>query len=491
MDVVLSAIAMALLVCVAFHFWRRGPMQEEMVEQKEISEMNLTNEQKEMEMKIRDALQDAKICASLVTPPARTPSDVVSATASVTVPSSSTTVGQVKSAVTQSGKNSDEPSASNGVSVRIERLMQMRSKYASATEFEIESSKDHWSELTAASGEHEENTETDVEIFQRWRKQWGHFFDYFGDSMILDQKIAEGGQAEIFKITSNSWFIDNYFLLKVFKEGYPLRELEKQFSLGMLYNKSSRGREYFSPCASPIHGATLLKNGRFAFMLKKHWGDLRKLIDLRMQHNQNQRPPFGKKEVGHIILRIALGMSQLHKHEIIHRDLKASNVLVSGRYDFLDDVNYFRELDPLRGKILLVDVADFECSGGVVGTGYWRAPEILQAVQLHDIKPHLFTEKSDVYSFSITCYEILTGCMPFEGLGRSDYNVVIEGQRPKLPEDIDPVLEALLNRCWNAEPSERPSFEEIYNCLKSIYRQESTVSKVLKRVKKSAKLFSL
>jgi Leucine-rich repeat (LRR) protein len=46
MGVVLGAIALALLVCVAFHFWRRGPVQEEMVEEsKEISEMNLTNEQ--------------------------------------------------------------------------------------------------------------------------------------------------------------------------------------------------------------------------------------------------------------------------------------------------------------------------------------------------------------------------------------------------------------------------------------------------------------
>jgi Leucine-rich repeat (LRR) protein len=45
MGVVLGAIAIAPLVCVAFHFWRRGPVQEEMAEEKEISEMNLTNEQ--------------------------------------------------------------------------------------------------------------------------------------------------------------------------------------------------------------------------------------------------------------------------------------------------------------------------------------------------------------------------------------------------------------------------------------------------------------
>jgi serine/threonine protein kinase len=41
---VLGAIAMALLVCVAFCFWRYRPVQEEMAEEKEISEMNLTNE---------------------------------------------------------------------------------------------------------------------------------------------------------------------------------------------------------------------------------------------------------------------------------------------------------------------------------------------------------------------------------------------------------------------------------------------------------------
>jgi Leucine-rich repeat (LRR) protein len=45
MGVVLGAIVMALLVCVAFHFWRRGPVQEEIVEEKGVSGINLTSEQ--------------------------------------------------------------------------------------------------------------------------------------------------------------------------------------------------------------------------------------------------------------------------------------------------------------------------------------------------------------------------------------------------------------------------------------------------------------
>lgn len=59
--------------------------------------------------------------------------------------------------------------------------------------------------------------------------------------------------------------------------------------------------------------------------------------------------------------KIAEGMDWLHRHNIVHRDLKAANVL-----------HTMNE----RGQACYV--ADYECSLGVVGTGFWRAPEILQ-----------------------------------------------------------------------------------------------------------------
>jgi hypothetical protein len=55
-------------------------------------------------------------------------------------------------------------------------------------------------------------------------------------------------------------------------------------------------------------------------------------------------------------------------------------------------------------------VADYECSIGVVDSRYWRVPEILEVVKnrtLHTT-PDVFTTKSDVYSYAMTCYEILT-----------------------------------------------------------------------------------
>jgi hypothetical protein len=379
-------------------------------------------------------------------------SEYVTATAST--PPSITTVDDVGPAST------GESSSSKGVSERIERLMQVRSEYGSDVEFEIDASRDHWSELSVSTSDEDEgNVESDVEVFEGLRRKWGGFFENWGDRLVVGEKIAEGGQAEIF----DAGWLGGEYVLKVFKEGYLLRDLVQQLPHGMLRNRPY-GWSFYAANACLINGATLLNNGRFAFHMRKYWGDLRKLIDFRMQRKGNQSPPFTHPEVGGILLSVATGMQQLHKCDIVHRDLKASNVLVRS--------NSSKAFDPMN-VAFVCDVADFECSVGVVGTGYWRAPEVLQGVRDHNIKPRLFTKKVDVYSYAMTCYEVITGCVPFEEFGGNCcYNVVIEGERPRLPRNVDPSLQTLLSRCWHKNPLERPSFDEIRECLMKIYPPE-------------------
>ena len=390
-----------------------------------------------------DALHGAKLCAVV-------PSiDVVGVSEYVTAAESMAPSSSTEAAIACA---SDCEASSRGVSVRVEGLMKARSEYASAVEYEIEASRGHWSEVAGAtSDEDDEKGELDQEVFARLQKTWGRFFIRWGDIIEVGEKIAEGGQAEIFKL-------GKYGVVKVMKEGFRLRDLEKQWPLGMLQNQTIGAYLNGNSCA--IYGATLLKNGRFAFWMNKYWGDLRKLIDMRMQLNHNQCPPFTSKDVEYIVKSIASGMERLHADKIVHRDLKASNVLISFNGD---------KVDPEQLNFEYVHVADFECSVGVVGTGYWRAPEILQAVQQCDIKPKLFTEKSDVYAFGMTCYEVLTGCIPFEELGGRCYNIVFEGRRPLLLEFIDPLWKKLLNRCWHGNPLQRPSFKQIRRYLKEMY----------------------
>ncbi|XP_025979691.1 mitogen-activated protein kinase kinase kinase 12-like [Glycine soja] len=103
-------------------------------------------------------------------------------------------------------------------------------------------------------------------------------------------------------------------------------------------------------------------------------------------------------------------------------------------------------------------------SGGVRGTLPWMAPELLNG------SSSLVSEKVDVLSFGIVMWELLTGEEPYADL---HYGAIIGGivnntLRPPVPESCDPEWRLLMERCWSSEPSERPSFSEIANGLRSM-----------------------
>lgn len=70
----------------------------------------------------------------------------------------------------------------------------------------------------------------------------------------------------------------------------------------------------------------------------------------------------------------------------------------------------------------------------------------------------------------MTCYEIITGEMPFGNHDWRDYDIVLRGERPTFLDDSPfDVLQNLVRRCWHQDPEERPSFEEIGVYLRENY----------------------
>lgn len=196
---------------------------------------------------------------------------------------------------------------------------------------------------------------------------------------------------------------------------------------------------------------------------------------MKMELNHNRGPPFSDAMAMEFMSDIAMGMKGLHHDGIIHRDLKASNVL-------LDALN----------EDWFVHVADFESSIGVVGTRFWRAPEILLALRNRVVVPTTFTEKTDVYSYAMTCYEILTGRIPFEDERSSNYDFFLSGQRPALPKALDfntgsliCRVQALIEKCWHDNPVERPTFVEILSFWDEILEPHNYK---LRRVQKLLKM---
>ena len=318
--------------------------------------------------------------------------------------------------------------------------------------------------------------QSNVEEFKSLHEndKWGSFFYTFDDGELVmgNMPFAEGGQAGIYE-AKIKWRQSNWrelllrkgqgnhvledpseYVLKVFKKGTFLRDLKSNLPVAMLDFHAERVVAWMTRRHTcDVVCGTLLKDGRFAFVLQKEQGDLRCLIERNMKSRSEQdKGPFSKEVAENFIYEVALGMDWLHEHNIVHRDLKASNVLVREDIDW----NY-------------CFVADYECSVGTLGTGFHRAPEILQALKEKvnsKEREKLFTKKVDVYSYGMTCYEILTGKLPFEGYEKYMYDVVLNGKPLEVPEYVDDWMRDLLTRCWQFDHTARPSFQEILNILR-------------------------
>eukprot|EP01112_Ceratiomyxa_fruticulosa_P011558 TRINITY_DN3144_c0_g2_i2.p1 TRINITY_DN3144_c0_g2~~TRINITY_DN3144_c0_g2_i2.p1 ORF type:complete len:1367 (+),score=243.20 TRINITY_DN3144_c0_g2_i2:103-4203(+) len=145
----------------------------------------------------------------------------------------------------------------------------------------------------------------------------------------------------------------------------------------------------------------------------------------------------------------AAGMLQLEKKHIVHCDLSCRNLLVSR----VGDEYSVKVSDFGLSKVNLENVS-IESESTVIAVK-WSA--------LESIKNREFTSKSDVWSFGVTLWEMLSyGKQPYQGMTNLEVvKWLIDGNRLQPPNGTPLSIQKLLARCWRENPAERPTFSEI------------------------------
>jgi serine/threonine protein kinase len=269
--------------------------------------------------------------------------------------------------------------------------------------------------------------------------------------------LAEGGQAHLYFASCEKF--PTVVVVKRLKHGnVDLFRLQRRMEMVMKTRKKNNS------AICRVFGVGIDFVGNAWVVMERMAGDLRTLIDRRMSYLEDGQMPFDYNNTITMMMHIAQGMEDLHQCDLIRADLKASNILVTPVIMDPEGEEVDGSQQALESMYFYVKIGDFETSDGVVGTRFWRAPEVLQAVK-NKAKPML-SPAADVYSYGMLCYELLTGHIPFEECAWSDYDVVLSGKRPELPAYVNLTMKQLLHACWLTEPRERPGWTWIIKTLK-------------------------
>jgi serine/threonine-protein kinase len=181
-----------------------------------------------------------------------------------------------------------------------------------------------------------------------------------------------------------------------------------------------------------------------------------------------------------IVQQVALGLSEAHKHGIVHRDISPDNIQIvqEGSEDIAKVIDFgiAKNLVASGGKITQ--------TMKLVGKAEYVAPEQISLPVGEDAKDAV-DHRADIYSLGVTFYELLTGAKPFEARNSKAYLVKHLTEMPKpLSETnplirVSPAIEDLVLRMLAKKKKERPeTMESLYMELAALAHEEALLTPV-------------
>lgn len=172
------------------------------------------------------------------------------------------------------------------------------------------------------------------------------------------------------------------------------------------------------------------------------------------------------KKAVEMAIGVAQGLEFLHSRRIIHRDIKPANILLQGEIPRLTDFGLSRAIS---GNSLSMSIS-------INGTPYYMSPEAFNRKR---------NKQTDIWSFGVVLYKMLTGKLPFEGNDVAElYTAVFTKEPAPMPPHISPLLKQIVLKALAKSTLERYADvseirEDLMRCLPSLSAENIQIHKTV------------
>jgi serine/threonine protein kinase len=189
-----------------------------------------------------------------------------------------------------------------------------------------------------------------------------------------------------------------------------------------------------------------------------------------------KKGPLSTKDALNIAIQIGEGLQEAHKKGIVHRDIKSANIMVDE-----------------RGQARIMDFGLAKVIGGslitkgptTMGTVAYMSPE--------QTRGEAVDHRTDIWSFGVVLYEMLSGQLPFQGERETSIMYSIVHEKPaalkKINPDIPADLERIISRALEKKPESR--YSSIQEILKDLIIYKSAFMKTIGRPSRQKKVYQI
>ena len=280
-----------------------------------------------------------------------------------------------------------------------------------------------------------------------------------GNYKILE-KLGAGGQGTVYKAIDSK--LGRTVVIKVL----PAELTEKEANLKRFEREARLASSLDHPNICTIFDLNNINGIHFIAMQYIEGRNVRQLVNGR---------PLGLASALSLAIQVTEALAAAHAQGIVHRDIKAGNVMVTskGQAKVLD-FGLAKLLDEEAARTSGIHHTELTEVGVPYGTATYAAPEQARGDRVDS--------RADIFSTGVLLYEMLTGSWPFRGKTAVDVRHAVLHEEPAplaaaRPDPVPPRLQQIIDRALKKNPRDRyQKIADLRDDLRTVAREVSAVS---------------